>query len=125
MAAVVQPILGYFGLQNLCIDPTAPAAVVCSHCTCLPSQNSFLRMTPPIEIVPMSKRQSCGFLLSLNPLQERSVCLEEEVLWEAQCRDALDRIRAIERAKTSMIHFEHPCAGCMARISNKIQPGGC
>ena len=26
MAAVVQPILAYFGLQNLCIDPTAPAA---------------------------------------------------------------------------------------------------
>ena len=25
MAAVVHPILGYFGLQNLCIDPTAPA----------------------------------------------------------------------------------------------------
>ena len=28
MAAVVQPILGYFGLQNLCIDPTAPAGLV-------------------------------------------------------------------------------------------------
>ena len=27
MAAVVQPILVYFGLQNLCIDPTAPAGL--------------------------------------------------------------------------------------------------
>ena len=31
MVAVVQPILGYFGLQNLCIDPTAPAAKR-AHC---------------------------------------------------------------------------------------------
>ena len=42
----------------------------------------------------------------------REVCssglpAKEEVLQEAQCRDALDRIQAIERAKISMIHFRN------------------
>ena len=31
MAAMVQPILAYFCLQNLCIDPTAPAAKLQSN----------------------------------------------------------------------------------------------
>ena len=67
MAAVVQPILGYFGLQNLCIDPTVDPTAPAE-----PVSNNFC----PFFLDLVSCYQSVRGIFSLICVAEYGIHLE-------------------------------------------------